>query len=387
MSANIVALHTHDRISFKRCRRKWDFSSPLRQHLAATFESKGPLWFGTGMHYALEDYHGWQKYHSPLHAFQAYYNAFAKTDKLREQLPFEHEEFLELACDMLSYYVDHWEPKRHDYETLWIDGVPQVEVEFSVELPELSTMVGKRVVYQGKLDRVVVDEHGRLFIEDYKNVTQFDIGKLETDPQISAYCFAAEQHYGMEFEGMLYTQFKKTAPKPPKILKGGELSVDKRQSTTHALVKAALVELGFGPGVPMPAKYIDFLNDLAEQESFEGDRFIRRDIVRRNQFSKSHEYLNIVMEGCEMLTPSLPIYPNPTRDCAWDCQFRSVCLAMSDGSDWMFIRDAEFEPKGDEADWLSHLDWQDPELVKPKFLQESPPSALPSPKPLTEPVI
>ena len=46
------SIHTSDRITFKRCRRKWDFSSPLRQHLAPQGGVVTPLWFGTGFHFA-----------------------------------------------------------------------------------------------------------------------------------------------------------------------------------------------------------------------------------------------------------------------------------------------------------------------------------------------
>lgn len=60
---DIIPIHTSDRASFKFCRRQWAWSSPSRDNLvpkAMVHGVREPLWFGTGIHYAL------QKYYSPL---------------------------------------------------------------------------------------------------------------------------------------------------------------------------------------------------------------------------------------------------------------------------------------------------------------------------------
>jgi hypothetical protein len=54
---DIIPLHTSDRGTFKQCRRKWNWSSPARNNLVPRASIHGivePLWFGTGIHYALE---------------------------------------------------------------------------------------------------------------------------------------------------------------------------------------------------------------------------------------------------------------------------------------------------------------------------------------------
>lgn len=40
------------------------------------------------------------------------------------------------------------------------------------------------------------------------------------------------------------------------------------------------------------------------------------------------------------------LYPNPTRDCTWDCDFRDVCPLVDDGSDYAHIIDTAYEVRG-----------------------------------------
>lgn len=57
---DIIPIHTSDRGTFKMCRRKWAWSSPSRLNLVARADQYGiekNLWFGTGIHYALERYY------------------------------------------------------------------------------------------------------------------------------------------------------------------------------------------------------------------------------------------------------------------------------------------------------------------------------------------
>lgn len=56
----IIPIHNSDRGSFKRCRRNFDWSSPARQNLSPRVDIAGintNLWFGTGIHWALENYY------------------------------------------------------------------------------------------------------------------------------------------------------------------------------------------------------------------------------------------------------------------------------------------------------------------------------------------
>lgn len=345
-------IHTSDRILFKRCRRKWNWASPLRENLIPKDASPSALWFGTGFHFALEDFHGYNRFGDPVKAFEAYYDACRPSER-----PEDADELLDLARGMLSYY-QIWLRHRNEFQTYWVDGVPQVEVDFEIPLPpEICELAGREIVYAGTFDRVVVDPYGRLWIMDYKTVKQFDTSKLETDPQISAYAWAAELIYEREVEGVVYMQFYKGYPQEPKVLQNGTLSKNKNQRTTHALYRRALLRI-YGSPDRFPPDYVEFLNYLLDQESAEGDKFIRRDLVRRNGYSKETEYKKILDEVMDMLDPNLRIYPNPTRDCIWDCPFRSACLAMDDGSDWEYIIENDFMVREEvPQNWRQRIQW------------------------------
>jgi len=354
--SDFLEVHTSDRIRYKRCRRKWSLASPLRMYLEPTEGRENiNLWLGTGFHFALEDYHGYNRFKDPVKAIEAFYLAFNS-----DQRPEDAEEGIALLMDMMEHYKN-WLRHRDIYRTLWIDGKPQVEVRFALELTEFRGKTSKPVVYRGTLDRLAIDPEGRYWVQDYKTARSIDLNKLANDPQIGAYVWAAEQYFEVPIEGMLYTQFAKKAPKPPKRLVNGGLSVDKRQATTHYLYREALLEQY--PNAKFPSKYIEFLDLLAEKEQPEGDEFIRLDQVHRNLFSKEKTYEYIIQEVSEMLNPDLPLYPNPTRDCSWDCtEFRPVCLAMDEGDDYEYLI-KEFYRRKEEHDetWRERVKWPEPE--------------------------
>lgn len=57
---DIIPIHSSDRAAFKFCRRQWAWSSPSRFNLIPRADVQGVdknLWFGTGIHYALEQYY------------------------------------------------------------------------------------------------------------------------------------------------------------------------------------------------------------------------------------------------------------------------------------------------------------------------------------------
>lgn len=374
-----IALHTHDSLAFKRCRRKWFFSSPFQMHLQPKASIKGSnpnLWFGTGFHFALEDYHGYNRFGDPVKAFEAYVAAHEP-----EELPAEIDDLIELGHAMLEYYKE-WEAEHCKWKTVYRDGVPLVEEKLSLVLEPLSHFVHegyiykafipsegqdplykceeepdkwytydemiaygaeyKEIVFHGTIDRVVEDQNGLWWLLDYKTAKSVDTGKLALDPQISKYCWAAEQWLEHEIEGMVYVQCTKSPPKAPKMTSKG-LSTDKRQKTTHNLYRRAIKEV-YGDLNKAPNNVVDFLGELADRETENGNSFIRYDWVPRNEYSKEQTYLNILAEGREILDPNLSLYPNPTRDCAWDCSFRDMCLAMEEGADWKFYLD-EFEKR------------------------------------------
>lgn len=350
----IAKIRTSDRLAFKRCRRKWKWSNSMGDNLQED-QARGPLWGGTGFHYAMEDFHGYNKYKHPSDAFRAYVKATRTAPG--QGLPADYEELTELFTGMLDYYVD-WLKTRKTFETLWINGVPQVEVRFEIPLPidpELLARAGyDQAVYQGTIDRVVVDEQERIWLLDYKTARTFGEMHFETDTQISAYCWAGSVLFDKPISGFVYQQHKKNLPEMPEVLKTGKLSISKTMITTHALYKKALVNM-YGDVMRAPPQNTVYLNSLAAQEGPDYDAVIRRDYVFRSEEQCEAEGSSILLEVADMLNPDTAIYTNPTRDCSWDCAFLNPCILMNCGDDWKEELELSTTKRSNSEAWRKYV--------------------------------
>lgn len=382
LTASKFHLRTSNCRVFRRCLRKWGYQSSLRRNLSGKgTEQNINFWFGTAIHYAMEDYFGYNKFGDPREAFKAYYKAFPEVDR-----PMAAGDHYDLGISMLTYFL-YWYPKHnlaYGFETVWVDDVtlqevepfsegahPLVEEEFTLDLgitvwvrednevivdPEVDCEIVAKIndpgnsylivrmngeentvklypetmKYHGTCDRIVRDKKGRWWILDYKTAKGADTNKLDTDDQISRYLWAMELWFQRPIEGFIYLQLTKDVVQMPRRLKDGKLSVDKKQKTTSALLRVEL-EKDYGAVAKAPKAMIDFLNTLTAQETEEGDRFIRWDLVRRSKAQKESTYRHIMAEAKMMVNPNLYLYPSPTRDCIWECNFRDVCIMEDDG--------------------------------------------------------
>lgn len=356
----IFYVRTSDRISFKRCRRKWNWQFAMRGNRTSKTRSN-PLWLGTGFHFAMEDRHGWNRWPTGAAAFEAYYQAWLTASRKEGAfIPDDHRELAELTHRMLSYYETWMEP-REELQTFWQRGEPQVEVRFEIELPVdkmyLTNHGYDKVMITGTIDRVVEDELGRLWLVDYKTAKAFNATHFDTDPQISTYCWAASILYPhKEIAGFIYQQHKKSLPDEPKFLSSTKMfSISKQQATTRPLYRNALLKL-YGSLDDAPAANIEFLNYLAEQEGEKHDAYIRRDYVYRNAAQMRSIEHNLHLEVLDMLDANLRLYPNPTRDCDWDCDFKQACINMDDGGDWEFeLENSTIDREEADESWRQYL--------------------------------
>lgn len=346
-----IVIRTSDRILRRRCKRKWNWGSHLKSNREGS-ETRSPLWMGTALHYALEDYHGFNKYGHPTKALAAFVQAWRNT--LGLTLPDEWKEDVDLCQGMLNYYANYWLKERDPLKTLWLDGVPQVEVRFRISLP-LKGPNGEDVVYEGQLDRVIEDEHTRLWFQDYKSAKTFGRAHLDTDQQMSSYSWAGSVIFDRPVAGGIYQQHLKALPEPPRWLASGRYSTNKDQHTTHELYTEALLKL-YGDVKKAPSDNIRFLNELVEAEQEHSNRYVRRDFVERNEHQIQAEGAKILMEAAEMIDPNAALYPSPTSDCSWDCDFLVPCLALDDGGDWEQEIELLTSPRPEERDeWRQHL--------------------------------
>ncbi|MNW42656.1 PD-(D/E)XK nuclease superfamily protein [compost metagenome] len=418
-----LTVRTSNRRTFRRCLRKWGWQSSMRHNLERRgAETNIAFWFGSAIHFAMEDYFGYNRFGDPVKAFAAYYAAFKPIDR-----PSGADEHYYLGTGMLEYFNNWYRVKNQSYgfETVWLDedknevppgtegARPLVEESFILNLGKdvwiredtgaiididecflerdpdtgrlfLASVPGggldaslvldmdsrvyvskQPTYYHGTLDRVVRDRAGRWWIMDWKTAKSADTNKLDTDDQISAYLWAAEQWFGRPIHGFMYVQLTKELAKPPKMLNNGQMSVDKKQKTSWALAKAQIEKL-YGNVRAAPMKIIDFLDYLASLETPEGDRYVRWDAVTRSKEEKISTYNHIMGEMELMTNPHLYLFPNFTRDCIWDCPFRDACMMMDNGQ----LKQAEawinenFAPRPREEDgnidrWRENIPWPD----------------------------
>lgn len=356
----IAVIRTSDRMTFRRCRRKWGWSSHLRGNLGAN-EGQSPLWMGSGFHFALEDFHGHNRFGHPAEAFKAYHDATRRHDP--KMLPPDVNDLLPLADGMLHYYADQWLVARSPLKTFWFEGQPQVEVNFRVNIPfdpeKLAAYGYDRVVYSGTLDRVIEDENGLLWIVEYKTAKSIQTLHLAKDSQVTSYCWAGNLLYGRPIAGVIYQQHRKDIPREPRFLASGKLSLDKSQLITHRSLRQVLINL-YGEAQRAPAEAVELLNYLAKEEKPEGDKFILRSKVERNQHQCETEGVKILLEAEEMLNPNLALYPNPDRSCAFMCSFNGPCESLDDGSDWQYELALTTKPREPVYDsWREKVRWPD----------------------------
>lgn len=363
----VAVIRTSDRNTFRQCRRKWGWSSHLRYNLGPK-QNATPLWFGSGFHFAMEDWHGYRRFPSPLAAFEAYVKATLEFN--RALVPDDWEEASRMGATMLKYLL-LWETRRKDslLPTYVVDGVPQVEINFRIPIPLDPDFVRRcgytSVVYSGTIDRILFDSFSdMLWVLDYKSAKAFNTQHFQTDSQITTYCWAASHIYEKHIAGMVYSQHLKADIKLPQPLKSGKISTAMNQRTSHILYKKALIK-AYGKVEDAPIENIDYLNMLAEGETERSDVFIRHDYIPRSANMQNSEGQKILMECLDMLNPQLPLYPNPSRDCTSMCTFNSMCVGMDDGSDWEDDLAQNTQQRAKEYDgWRKFIIWPGSEVVE-----------------------
>jgi PD-(D/E)XK nuclease superfamily protein len=392
---DVIPIHSSDVASFKRCRRYWDWTSPTRNNLRRRVEIYGldmNLWFGTGMHYALEMFYDPILRRDPTESFKTWYGLqvdggvvgeewlerthdpdprLVQTAEdtaeltgvlqegwrirgLRELLPnweVESEAFethLDLGIGMCEYYKGYAE-RYDDFVVVAAESTYSIPLGFeSIDVREESPNYGKscEVHARGKRDAIVYwPSLDRFGIFDHKTAAKIDEQyhrKLEKDEQCSNYLWATMQEaklYDLPWNGKLvdrivYNALRKNYPKPPTITTQGWPSLDRQKEGTTAEYFQKLVvgnekyEAWFRTNDKAQAYYA-YLCENAE------DMFIVRTPVTRNahEINATGRHLRMIAE--EMLSPSMNVYPNPTGEfrCI-QCAFRAPCIAADDGSDW-----------------------------------------------------
>jgi len=399
---DIIPIHTSDLGNYRRCRRYWDWSSPTRTNLRHRVDIYGvsfPLWFGTGIHYALEKYYDPMLRRDPVETFLTWFNyqweggivgeewlnltydihprlievegtgnkgeVFKwEIAGLRDILPDPiEEEFMEhkaLGVGMLTFYKEYAE-RKDDFEVVAVESTYSIPLGFeAIDRREDSPNYGQSIEVhaRGKRDQIAwYPDRDKFGVMDYKTAARIDEDyflKNEKDEQFTNYLWATKEEaktydlpwYAHEVDRIIVNAMKKNYPKPPTVLKSGFLSVDRQnEGTTAELFMQSIREHGLELWYEDDERAQSYYDYLVRQGD---DLFVQRDVVFRNDAEIENAGNHIRMMAAEMLDVDLKIYPNPTgaKSCL-NCAFRVPCIAKDDGSDWQGMLEDGYEVNRD----------------------------------------
>ncbi len=342
-TTNVYEIHVSDLRTYKECRRKWNYSSPLRMNLRP---EHSPVYFtvGRAVHYALAEYYETQE------APELIYDRYIDAVRLSEPIMPEDEKHITVGRGMCTNYFD-WinSPEQPDED--W--KVIATEIKFKTPLFNIEGKKSNRIFLAGRFDGVWKHEPtGDLWLMEFKTTSrQPNANWLTLDDQASAYCWAAQQIFGAPVKGVMFRFLMKNIPeKPNRIKKGTALSRAIKSSlhTTEALYKEAISELAYSllmstlsdksdeptdsnlrqKVAELEGEYTNILDQLAMQGY---EKFFLQFKTPRTQAEIGSIGKDLWEVGLEMARDSTSLYPSPNWMKCNFCSFREPCVATNQG--------------------------------------------------------
>lgn len=316
------SIHVSDIQAFLQCRRAWNFSSNLRQHLT-TIEPYKPFYLGTVVHKFFECYY------DPMMRLVDGYNYRQTAINELLSAPNHIREFIDFGDQLFDHYLT-WQ--NEDRSLLADDQFSPLTTEqgFDVPIYTLRGTPSSTIRFAGRVDgvwRSKVD--GRLYLHEIKTTSSIDnrIGQLQFEMQPTAYMLAMSEVFNEPIAGVIYTLLRKKLPVEPDVLKNGMLSQNKGIDTTPELYIEAVRKHHPGiTNVEIKTQYGEILNQLLNQPN----RFFRRVLVTRSTAQLDEMRNTLYQVARDMTNPRLTVYPNPGYFCN-NCLYQAPCVAMSNG--------------------------------------------------------
>lgn len=337
------AIHISDIRTFRSCRRKWSFASPLKANLEPTVPYL-PFFTGKAFHAALEFY-----YRDGI-PFSDTVDKYLEVEKeaMESDLWDSERDALDEQIEMLRDIIFHyslWQAQdTRKYSDRNLEFV-SLESEFDIPMPMPNGQDHPTLRLGGRLDGIVKHkETGQMWIWETKTSRSISelTKSLMNDEQLGVYMYAARKALGIPVVGVLYNIVRKKSPTEPKILANGGLSKAKNIDTTsYHYLSCIKNEFPDWSNETIMDEYGDILASLLENDS----KYFSRYPVYRSDVELKMLMENIYYTALEMVDPNLPLYPSPSWVSCNFCSFRSPCLAMNAGSDYKVLLDAEYKER------------------------------------------
>lgn len=346
-----LRVRTSERRSFKRCRKRWEYSY-VEGLIPKGRNSK--LWVGDYVHRALAVYYSGDPEPSADDAreFIGRYEFIQRADigynDLEEDERQRLNDDIALAQGILGHYFV-WAPDHDDFTVR--------EVEFYAEIP-----VGRGTVATLRADALIEKDDGYWLLE-HKTTTGIDQDSvwLEIDDQATTYTWAFTQlaegrgHVliedklvpasewegrGAVLQGIIYNFLLKQVPHEPEMTQKRLPSRGSVNQTCTVEAYEQALRASFTSESIWPEEYKDFLTKLRLKKWFH-----RLPVYRGKDELAGFEELLLAEVGeikRARVRPSVR-YRNPTRDCGWDCPFFEVCKGELEGLVMDFTKTEKFD--------------------------------------------
>lgn len=369
-----AAIHVTDLLQYAQCRRRWDWSSPLRMGLQPAI-LPAPLQLGMAIHYAMErGYRGSATPNLPLflpppppsapvpmhfelsEAIEAFYRAMEQRRQLAVEhsgplWPSEKEEFNtleQLGAAMLVHY-SLWAPAQD--KPLRLLGT---ERHFRLPIPGSKTLC-----YEGRFDGLVQDAQGRLLVLEFKtsrSLKQSTLSGTFRSVQATMYTWAASQLYNVPVQGVLFRMLYKRIPDTPRVLKKGTFSRAKTQKITSEWAKHCLDKMATKAFHSLGKPSLTLLQ-CREQYHAAAQALLHMLAARPNEFfiqkliPKGPPAIEQALHALKVLGEEMANKHTPTPavtgfHCGW-CPFTDPCdlLTMGESEAAYAVLEAEYSPR------------------------------------------
>lgn len=277
-----------ERAEFKRCRRKWSYSSFNRQHITRIVPKRA-LSLGTLVHKALATW-----LDIPTGNLANIFTRYAAESLDEARASYRKNigaEISDAELDPLYEAIHTGVKMMQNYQERYHTPLPD---NFRLLSPEQTVLVpipGTQHQLEGRFDALIEDEHGRIHILEHKTYSQRPRqDHLQMNDQFLGYLWILKQAFGqnggLAYDGMW------TRTTPPK------------NGTEEDLFTRVIL---YRPDV--------------ELEEFE--TFLRYEVA-------------------EMANPDTPLYINRNWMGCFDCMYDPLCTAQSRGEDTEYVRSTMF---------------------------------------------
>lgn len=305
--------------TFQRCPKQFQYK--YLDNLQPKKKSR-PLFLGSWVHACLEEHYKGNDWKVGHQTFVDEWNKLFDEEKVELSAKYRGTPLPQVVERIMRSYM--WYYRDDGWEPYMVEQILEVETPLKVE--------GKYFVFKGRLDLIVKDSDGLLWLVDHKTASTIPPANSfhAMEPQLMLYPWAAKQQYGIELAGIIWNYVKSKPPSEPRELKSGGLS-KARISTDYPTLYRWLKSHGYDPN-----DYAHILRPLAKRSDF----LRRYKMPRESHVTK--EVLQDVLSVVKKIDETKRYVRNVTRDCYRMCSYHDLCRAELNGFNTTRMRETDF---------------------------------------------